>query len=149
MIKGFNHIALSTRDFEQSLAFYRDIIGMRVIFVGPFKGAVYDQITALQNAEGRMALLQIGTAQIELFAFSKPFPKKQDSARPVCDHGITHLCFEVDDIETEYQRLKKASVPFHCPPLDFGEHLKATYGRDPDGNVFELIEIKMQLEADY
>jgi len=32
---------------------------------------------------------------------------------------------------------------FHCPPQDVGD-LRATYGRDPDGNVVELLEVKDQ-----
>jgi hypothetical protein len=35
----------------------------------------------------------------------------------------------------------KNGAVFHCPPQDFGGAVKATYGRDPDGNVFELQQI--------
>ena len=31
-------------------------------------------------------------------------------------------------------------VEFHAPPQDFGQ-VKATYGRDCDGNIFEIQEI--------
>ena len=34
----------------------------------------------------------------------------------------------------------RCSAPFHAPPQDFGPDLRATYGRDLDGNVFELVE---------
>ena len=44
------------------------------------------------------------------------------------------------DIQAEYERLSAAGMRFHCPPLDMGA-VKATYGRDPDGNVVELQEI--------
>ena len=40
----------------------------------------------------------------------------------------------------EYDRLLKNGVEFHSPPQNFGQ-VKATYGRDCDGNVFELQEI--------
>ena len=78
--------------------------------------------------------------QFELFECQQPSPKHGDPKRPVSDHGITHFCIEVSDIDSEYQRLSAAGVPFHCPPLNFGT-AKATYGRDPDGNVFELLEM--------
>jgi catechol 2,3-dioxygenase-like lactoylglutathione lyase family enzyme len=61
--------------------------------------------------------------------------------RPVCDHGITHICLDVVDIDTEYERLRAAGMTFHCPPQGVGA-LRATYGRDPDGNVVELLEVK-------
>jgi catechol 2,3-dioxygenase-like lactoylglutathione lyase family enzyme len=58
----------------------------------------------------------------------------------VCDHGITHIALDVRNIGAEYERLSAAGMRFHCPPLDMGT-VKATYGRDPDGNVVELQEI--------
>ena len=142
MINGINHVAISTGNFERSLGFYRDLLGMEVLFNGKFEGEIYDRITALENTGGRVALLRIGNAQIELFEFSDAQAKTSDPKRPVCDHGITHICFDVDDIEKEYMRLKEAGVVFHCVPLEFSEETKATYGRDPDGNVFELLETK-------
>ena len=60
-----------------------------------------------------------------------------DPNRPVCDHGITHIAFEVDDLDAEYDRLKAAGMRFHCPPQNLGVS-RVTYGRDPDGNVLEL-----------
>ncbi|HJP36347.1 MAG TPA: VOC family protein, partial [Gammaproteobacteria bacterium] len=64
-----------------------------------------------------------------------------EARRPVCDHGITHLCLQVSDIDAEYERLKAAGMVFHCPPQAVGDAIHATYGRDPDGNVVELLEI--------
>jgi hypothetical protein len=31
-------------------------------------------------------------------------------------------------------------VRFHCPVTTFSSGMKAAYGRDPDGNVFEIME---------
>jgi len=140
MIKGLEHVGLSVASLEQSMKFYRDLLGMEVVADETFKGELYDKILALKGVSGRVALLKKGNMQFELFEFAHPAPKPGDRERPVCDHGITHFCIEVADIEAEYQRLTAAGVAFHCPPLDFGT-AKATYGRDPDGNVFELLEM--------
>ena len=140
MITGIEHVAISTGDFERSLGFYRDLIGMEVLYDGVMAGETYDQITALKEVRGRVAILQLGGTQLEFFEFESPTPKHADPYRSVCDHGITHICFGVSDIQSEYERLKAAGVQFHCPPQQFGE-AKATYGRDPDGNIFELLEI--------
>ena len=45
------------------------------------------------------------------------------------------------DIDEEHKRLSEAGMRFHCPPIDAGKGLRATYGRDPDGNVVELLEV--------
>lgn len=33
--RGFNHVALVTRDLDATISFYRDILGMEVVFVAP------------------------------------------------------------------------------------------------------------------
>jgi catechol 2,3-dioxygenase-like lactoylglutathione lyase family enzyme len=140
VIKGFNHVGISVADLDRSSAFYRNVFGMKLVARGQFEGEQYRQILALQGATGNVALLKIANLQIELFEFLFPSPKPGDASRPVCDHGITHFCIEVDDIESEYSRMKNAGVTFHCAPMTFFGTTKATYGRDPDGNVFEMME---------
>ena len=56
------------------------------------------------------------------------------------DAGLTHVAFDVVDIFAEYERLKKAGVKFHTEPQVVGT-FRATYGRDADGNIFELQEV--------
>lgn len=85
-------------------------------------------------------MLRLGNAMVELFEYRSPRPATGDPERPVCDHGITHLCLDVTDIESEYQRLCAAGMRFNSPPQDLGAVL-STYGRDPDGNVIELQEV--------
>ena len=148
MITGLNHIAISTPDIDRSMAFYRDLIGMELLGEGAFEGDRYKHIMALDNPKGRIAMLQVGAVKLELFEFATPAPKPSQTPRPVCDHGITHLCFEVDDVENEYQRLKNAGVHFHHHPEAFGPSLVACYGRDPDGNVIELLQCETRLEQE-
>jgi hypothetical protein len=87
-----------------------------------------------------VASLERGDLRIELFEFSFPIPKPNAPNRPVCDQGITHFCVEVLEIEQEYQRLRQLGAQFHCEPQVFPGEAVVTYGRDPDGNVFELLQ---------
>lgn len=143
MIKGVHHTAISTGDLERAVDFYCRVMGFKKIFEGGWSVGFEraDKITGLQGSSARMAMLSAGNAMIEIFQYSSPTPKGGDCRRSVCDHGITHICLEVVGIDAEYERLKKMGMEFHCPPQDFGRGIKATYGRDPDGNVIELQEI--------
>lgn len=135
-IQGIYHVGISTGDIDQSVNFYRDLIGMELLGMGEFKGKHYDNIFNLSNVRGMMAMLRINNLDIEVFEFENPKGKANDLKNPVNNHGFNHICFHVTDIQREYQRLKEAGVYFHCSPEEyFG---RATYGRDPDGNVFEL-----------
>ena len=140
MIKGLSHIGISVKDLDRSIRFYRDLLGMDLVAEERFAGPQYEQILALPGARGRVALVKRSSLALELFEFEQPAPMPADLLRPVCDHGITHFCVEVDDIETEYSRLEAAGVVFHCPVIEFPWAAKAVYARDPDGNVFELLQ---------
>ena len=140
MIKSFNHVGISVVSLEKSIAFYRDLLGMDLVAEMTFGGEKYSAILGLTNARGKVALLRSASTQLELFEFSSPKPASMRVDRPVCDHGITHFCIEVADLDDAYEQLRRAGVVFHCSPLAFSETTKATYARDPDGNVFELLE---------
>lgn len=140
MSATFSHVGISVANLERSLAFYRDLLGMKVVEEVTFGGEKYEAILALKGARGRIAILKSGTLAVELFEFVEPVPKTAEPSRPVSDHGITHLAIEVDDIAGLYARLQAAGVRFHCPPLHFPACATATYARDPDGNVVEMLQ---------
>jgi catechol 2,3-dioxygenase-like lactoylglutathione lyase family enzyme len=139
-IKAFEHVGVSVSNLERSIQFYRDMLGMQFLRQRQFSGDHYGQIMGLKSPLGKLAIMESGPMRLELFEFENPAPKIGDLERPVCDHGITHFCVEVANLDQEYERMVAGGVSFHCPPLDFPGIAKATYGRDPDGNVFELIE---------
>lgn len=142
MIRGIHHTAISTGDLQRSLRFYRDLLGFQEVFSSSWDvGAeIADRIVGLKDSSAHLVMLKLGNACLELFQYASPRPKPGEPTRPVCDHGITHICLEVADIEAEYERLKAAGMRFHCPPQEVGGGTCATYGRDPDGNVVELLE---------
>jgi catechol 2,3-dioxygenase-like lactoylglutathione lyase family enzyme len=143
MIRGIHHVAISTPDAERALGFYRDLLGFELLFdqSWPPGLAVADRITALDGSSARQVMLRRGNAYLELFEYASPEPRAGEPRRPVCDHGITHVCLDVIELDGEYERLRAAGVSFHCPPQDLGAGVRTTYARDPDGNVVELQEL--------
>jgi glyoxylase I family protein len=141
MLKGFHHAAISTPDLDRLVRFYRELFGCEVVreFGWPAGIPEADALTGLQNSAARAVMLKLADSYLEIFEFSSPAPKPGDPDRPACDHGITHICLEVRDSQAEYARLKAAGMRFHAPPQaqDGGF---VTYGRDPDGNIVELLE---------
>ena len=145
MIRGVHHVALSTPDLDRLTSFYCDNFQFEVVYRNEWRqNPVIDRLVGLEESAARTAMLSAGNTHIEIFEYSEPKGVEAGTARPVCDHGYTHFCLEVEDIEAEYERLLSGGMRFHCPPIatrDSGSFL-ATYGRDPDGNVIELIEIR-------
>jgi catechol 2,3-dioxygenase-like lactoylglutathione lyase family enzyme len=147
MIRGIHHTAISTGNLERLLGFYRDVLGFDVVMEGGWESGseAIDQIVGLKGSSAKSAMLRASNTHIEIFEYTSPPPKPGDPSRPVCDHGYTHFCLEVEDIDKEYERLKAAGMTFNCPPPTLESGMRATYGRDPDGNVIELFEIPDEL----
>jgi len=141
MTRKLSHIGISVASLDRSILFYQQLLGAEVMVEGPFEGRDYGRILRLESPAGRVALLKAGDIELELFEFAHPIPEPMSHDRPVCNHGITHFCIEVANIDEEYERLSRCGVIFHCAPMEFFGTAKATYGRDPDGNVFELVQV--------
>ena len=141
MLIGFHHAAISTPNLDRFVAFYKEVLGCEEAWTFGWESGseAADAITGLKDSAARAAMLKLGDSYLEVFEFSSPAARAPNGDRPVCDHGITHICLQVQDIHAEYTRLKGAGMRFHCPPQaqDTGF---VTYGRDPDGNVVELLE---------
>lgn len=145
MIAGFHHVAIATRDLARLSRFYCEQFGLQVLYQGAWQrgNTGIDAMVDLPDSSADLVVLGTGAFRLEIFQYHTPAGRQPEADRPVCDSGITHLCMQVTDIDGEYARLIRAGMRFHCPPqpVAAGQRHRATYGRDPDGNVIELIEI--------
>ncbi len=142
MFTGLHHAALSTPDLERSLSFYCGALGgkqVSEVYSWETGNETADRMTRLKDSAARYAFVNVGNVFLEIFEFSSPTPA--DQSHRACDYGLVHLCFVVDDIHEEYARLKAAGMAFNGSPVEFEDGSIFTYGRDPDGNIIELIEI--------
>lgn len=138
MIRGIHHTSISTRDVERQLRFYRDILGLKQVLDAQMAdNPLFDQVVGLAGARARAVFLQAGNAFIEFWEYAEPQGKPPIKDRPVCDAGLTHLCFDIEDLDAAYQKLAPAGVQFVSPPQHLGSVITC-YIRDPDGNLIEL-----------
>jgi len=139
---GLHHVALSTPDLDRCLDFYCNVLGAeRASSELSWDVGVQHSDASLQvrDSSARFAHVKVGKAFIEIFEFKTPEPLQPD--RRSVDFGIAHLCFQVDDLDSEYRRMKHLGMAFHSEPVDFGDGSKYVYGRDIDGNIIELLEV--------
>ncbi len=147
MIRGVHHVAISTPDLDRLAAFYIDVVGFEQVMTTSWSDRpLVDRMIGLTGSAARQIMLKAGNAYLELFEYSSPTPVPSDPSRPPSDHGYTHFCLDVVDIDTEYERLSTHGMTFHSPPPtvdDMGgvARLRAIYARDPDGNIVELQEV--------
>lgn len=142
MFIGFHHTAISTPDLARAIAYYCDTLGgeqaSEILSWGPGDD-IPNRMLQLPDSSGTFVHIKLGRVYLEIFQFSVPEPQRPQ--RRTCDHGLAHLCFMVDDLDAEYTRLSAAGMVFHAEPNGYEDGSKFVYGRDPDGNVIELLEI--------
>jgi catechol 2,3-dioxygenase-like lactoylglutathione lyase family enzyme len=138
------HTGLTVCDLDRSLAFYRDTIGMEVVFAQEKRGGYLAAIVGYPGAHVRMAHLAFpgDTHRIELFEYLSPSPRGAPGEPR--DVGITHVCLLVDDVRALHERLTRAGVDFYSAPVPVDTGANAggvgVYLRDPDGITLELFQ---------
>ena len=134
-------MAVSVPDLQAAESFYVGVLGMEKAQRWDFQASeAGDRITGLKDAAARTLMLRAGNLYVEVFEFTSPEPAPQPPDRPVCDHGYTHLAFEVDADRMDgiYTELERAGVRWHTEPVR-DDGVVVTYGRDPFGNVIEIM----------
>jgi catechol 2,3-dioxygenase-like lactoylglutathione lyase family enzyme len=126
-ITRLNHAVLFVRDVARSVAFYRDVLGFRVVDMTPegFRGAAFLQAPDSTN-DHDLGIFEIG-------AQAGPSTAGRSTV------GLYHLAWEVDTLDTLEQlahRLKAAGAL--TGTSDHGT-TKSLYGRDPDALEFEIV----------
>ena len=137
-----HHASITTENLERLQRFYRQHFGFEAVLELEWEAGseVADRIYGLRDTAVRMCLMRLASTFLELFEFRSPRSARAPGTPQVNVPGYTHICLQVADIESEYQRLSAAGVVFTCAPQVLRGWCKATYGRDPDGNLFELLE---------
>jgi catechol 2,3-dioxygenase-like lactoylglutathione lyase family enzyme len=143
MLLGLHHVAICTPDADRLIAFYRDQLGFELAVDQSWEPGVdvADAVLGLERSAGRQVLLRTANGFLELFEFSSHPGRPGDPDRPVSDHGYTHVCVDVDDLDELHERLATAGVRFLSPPRDLLPGVRTCYARDPDGNVVELQQL--------
>jgi glyoxylase I family protein len=136
----WHHVAISVRDLEGALAFYRDLLGFEVDWDRDhYKGEMLSNIVGLPGADAHVVMLMGYGTRLELFQYYTPAGQGVEPKRQ-CDFGLTHFALTVKNIHSIYDRLCKAGVHFNCPPQSPRAGVWATYLKDPEGVTIEFVE---------
>ena len=135
----WHHVAISVRDMDRALEFYRDLLGFELEWeLDHVSHEIIDKIVGLKEVDVRLAMLSGYGTRLELFHYYNPAGEDR-AARRQCDFGITHICLHVEDVRGEYERLVEKGVEFHSPPQNHRPDGWVTYMKDPEGVVIELL----------
>ena len=113
-VTGVDFIALPTRDFEASRAFYRDVLGLE-------ESKQWGDMPAMEFETGNLTI-----ALMQSDAFGQEFERH---SHPVA--------LQVEDVHATRAELEDQGVKFQLDTIDSGVCHMAPFS-DPDGNVLML-----------
>lgn len=114
-------ICLLAEDFDKSLAFYRDTLGLSVNY-----------------SEGKFANFKLG--ETELAIFQKDAATAMFPAKFMKPSGGFLLGFQVESLEKSCQELTKKGIEIFEGPKTTAWGQKIAYFHDPNGNIWEISE---------
>ncbi|HSU84747.1 MAG TPA: VOC family protein, partial [Thermoanaerobaculia bacterium] len=115
-------------DQEKALRFYTEVLGFTKKNDVPAGSYRWLTVVSPEGAEGVELLLEPNT-----------FPPAQTYQKALFDAGIPATMFGVDDVRTEYERLKSLGVVFPTKPTAMGPVTIAVF-EDTCGNLIQMAQ---------
>jgi catechol 2,3-dioxygenase-like lactoylglutathione lyase family enzyme len=137
---GIDHSALSIAATEASLAFYRDVLGLRVVYGVTNRGPAQDRLDGIAGAVVRITGLwphESNGPGVEFLDYRSPATGRAPPGDvAVSDASHAHLTVVVDDLRTAWANPavhRVSPAPMMIAPAVCGVMI-----RDPDGHALVL-----------
>jgi catechol 2,3-dioxygenase-like lactoylglutathione lyase family enzyme len=134
---SFCHLVIGVTDMDRALAFYRDVLGMDVVFETLISGESFDAVLhAKRTQEGRVVGGLLGGLMVELLSLGSTPATDQ----PAGVTGIHNVSLSVTDLDDTHRCIRDAGYPPEQEPFEIGG-VRMFFVKDPDGTPVEFIEL--------
>jgi lactoylglutathione lyase len=145
MITGLDHVGFSVADLDRSVAFYRDLLGMQLLWQRVYEEEYVRTLVGYPTATLRCAYLQMPGSSVKLELLEYQNVAREHSNLRRADPGNGHLALAVSDLEGLCGNLKAAGVELVSDPVvstaGAFKGTKTVYVSDPDGISLQLLEL--------
>ena len=142
MVTNFDHCTIVVHDIEETKKFFA-LLGFQEDFSAFISGDTFSAYMGVNGIEAEHVTLALPNSsprqEIQLLKYHKPIPIADPNIVRLDKVGYNHLCFAVDNIEKEVQRLKGKGIRFLNEVMEF-RGKKLTFFSGPEGITLELAE---------
>lgn len=142
MAIGIRHTGLVVQNLERSIAFYRDVMGLKLAMQDVESGDFIDNVVAIDGVELKYCKMVCqDDSMIELIEYLTHPDKPIEGNWPSNRIGNSHICYTVKDIDLLHATLIEMGLNCNCTPQVFPNgKVKVMYCHDPDGIMVEVVE---------
>jgi len=135
-----SHVGLCVADAERAQRFYEEGLGFRYARDLEVKGEPGATLLRLPDVNLRAIYLEHEGTVLELLHYPSPGVVRGDSPRPMNRPGLTHLSFQVEDVDATLSRLEDlGGRVLPETRIEPGGGVAAVFLTDPDGTLIELV----------
>jgi len=142
MVKNFDHVTIVVRDLEKAKKFF-GLLGFeeeKSVVISGSKFGSYMGVRGIEAEHVTLALIDaVPRQEVQLLKYYHPTPMEDHHIKNLTKIGFNHVCFSVDDIESEVDRLTTKGVKTRNEITEFNNR-KLIYLAGPEGITVELAQ---------
>ncbi len=123
-------------DFDESLHFYRDLLGLKVVHEIQVAGDLAKEL-GLAPRKFRQVRLKAGDTLLKLMEIESPPEERTFDFQA----GVRWLTLIIEDVPACVARLKAAGVEFVSEPLSAPDAKHVICAKGPDGMLIEFVQL--------
>ena len=123
MFNAIDHVEIVTRNMEESIKFYTEVLGFEVKSSRKMDGS---------RGVTEIAFLTLGESTLELLEFPDAAPIPEQPCV-----GYRMMSVTVDDMQAANEHLKKHGVTISREPVSLGESMRGEF-KDNNGVTIEI-----------
>jgi len=134
------HVGITVTDAEESLKFYRDILGFKVVRVMDESGEHIDKFSALAGVQVKTVKLKDkNNGMIELLQYHS-HPRMAEET-DITHIGCSHFALTINNLDSVLDSIRENGYAINSAPQYSPDgKVKLTFCKDPDGTLIELVE---------
>jgi catechol 2,3-dioxygenase-like lactoylglutathione lyase family enzyme len=142
MIRNFDHVTIVVRDVEAAKRFFA-LLGFKETKSVVISGRIMEDYMGVEGIEAEHVTLALENVsphtEVQLLRYRNPDPIADPSIAKLNKLGFNHICFAVDNLDAEVDKLKAAGVQLRNKVMAFhGRKLVFVCG--PEQITVELAE---------
>jgi catechol 2,3-dioxygenase-like lactoylglutathione lyase family enzyme len=144
VITGVAHTGVCVPDCEAAVAFYRDVLGLRVLsppYVMDGDAIRADMGELVADPAMKAAIVGFdGDRVLEVIEYLNVDGRGQRAGAGLAEHGLSHIGLICEDIDATRAELERRGVRFLVDGIAKVARVRTTWFADPWGVVFILVE---------